>query len=92
MLFWLSFVDNDMPAGARFLGVAIVDGDDAIDAVRESRLMGINPGGEVLIASVPEALIPRNFWNRLLNRQEAQRLSDATDSKLRGAVKDSSNG
>jgi hypothetical protein len=45
---WLSFADPDRPEGERFLGVAIVEGDDAMDAMQTAWNLGCNPGGEIL--------------------------------------------
>jgi hypothetical protein len=69
-LFWLSFCDPDKPSGQRFLGVAIVEGDDLRDAVQNAWELKINPGGEVMSAEVTEEYYGQ-FRNRLLTKEEA---------------------
>jgi len=54
--FWLSFCDPDRPKGTQFLGALVAEGDDFIEAVRESHLRGVNPGGEVLSVELPETV------------------------------------
>ena len=48
MYWWLSFVDDERPAGQRHLGCCIVLGDNIVDATKCARMLGCNPGGEVL--------------------------------------------
>jgi hypothetical protein len=55
--FWLSFSDPDAPRGKRFLGVAIVDMDtdaSAVEIIRHTRKLGINPGGAVAITQLDD--------------------------------------
>ena len=73
MLLWLSFCDPDKPKGKAFLGVAIVEADDNISAVRAAWDLGINPGGEVLICDCDQD-IPQYYRNRLLSKEEAESL------------------
>lgn len=47
-LWWLSFSDEQA-----CLGVAIVDGDDVVEATMRAHMLGINPGGQVLGIPVP---------------------------------------
>ena len=55
--FWLSFSDPDAPRGKRFLGVAIVDMDtdaSAVEIIRHTWKLGINPGGAVAISQLDD--------------------------------------
>lgn len=81
--YWLSFVDPDLsapideqvPGGGGFLGVAIVEADDPIEAVRRAHQLGINPGGQVAIyGPAPDGVYPESAMNRLLTAAEAQAL------------------
>jgi hypothetical protein len=82
-LWWLSFADPTRPKGEQWLGVAIVQGVDAVSAVQESHWRGCNPGGEVAACELPgalEKLGPKNEWmDRLLSREEV----DAFNAKFR---------
>jgi hypothetical protein len=80
---WLSFVDTSkseppdeqVPGGGGFLGVAIVEADDPMSAVREAWRQGCNPGGEVqIIGPGPEGAYPPEALNRLLTAEEASAL------------------
>ncbi len=71
---WLSFADE---AGCR--GVAIVKARGLLDALRKTRARGMNPGGELLLRTLPaEALTPEqdrmleDFSNRSLLPHEAE--------------------
>ena len=60
---YISFADE-----LGFLGAICLEGDlDPIDAIAQTHRMGINPGGEALIVSVPTMFLPRN---RLLSEDE----------------------
>jgi hypothetical protein len=75
-LMWLSFVDPDKPAGRRNLGVIVTRAVDVIDAVEKTHAMGINPGGEVLCAQLPDKpTVPARYLDRLLTRDEAETLN-----------------
>jgi len=55
--FWLSFSDPDAPRGKRFLGVALVDMDadaSAVEIIRHTWKLGINPGGAVAISQLDD--------------------------------------
>ena len=77
-LWWLSFVDPEksgppaqqIPGGPGFLGAAIVPGPTFIDAVNNSHLLGINPGGEV--QGIPMDSAPLEKLGRLLSLTEIQ--------------------
>ena len=69
---WLSFCDQDLPNGSKFLGVCIVEASDIVSASVLAHVLGINPGGEVLGCEVTEP--PDDCKNRLLTRDEAERL------------------
>ena len=74
-VYWLSFVDTKKPEGDKFLGVAIVRGRSAEGAVEMAWHLGINPGGEVLIAGpMPEGTYPVTDMCRLLSKAEAEAL------------------
>lgn len=79
---WLSFADPERPAGAQFLGVAIVDAEDFIGAVLSARFGGYNPGGEVAgyqyIADGLDIDPPAEYLGRLLTKDEA----NAVDAKM----------
>lgn len=47
MLYFLSFIDPNLPVGQRSLGVAIVEAVNFTDALKATWFLGINPGGEV---------------------------------------------
>jgi hypothetical protein len=76
--FWVSFANDD-----EFLGVAIVDHDDADSdsativqtIVRKTIELGCNPGdGGVQIQRIPDE-IPERFKNRLLTEDEIDLLN-----------------
>lgn len=61
-LHWLSFCDPDRPTGSQFLGAVLLEcfGDPGL-AASECWMLGVNPGGEMLMIEVPEA---RVAWMR----------------------------
>lgn len=70
-MYWLSFADPDLPAGAQFLGALIVEADSFIEAVQTSHRIGQNPGGEVKGVPVPPGrAIPEAFVGRLLSKDD----------------------
>ncbi len=72
-LWWLSFANGDLPAGTQFLGVAIVEATQFVEAVMRAHALGINPGGEVQGTQLgPEALerVDAKWLNRLLTKAE----------------------
>lgn len=65
---WLSFCDPNKPDDQQFLGVAIVWACDIIEAAKRARLLGINPGGEVLAIEIdPNDIAPEHF-NKFLTK------------------------
>lgn len=77
MSYWLSFCDPKRPEGTRFLGACIVPGRDLREAARWAWVLNCNPGGEVLGLEVPPTIdpsIPAEWRNRLLSREEVDRL------------------
>jgi hypothetical protein len=89
MLWWLSFADESRPRGQRFLGVAIVEAEDELTAVRKTHALGINPGGSVLINGGPEVAeevaekgYPRD---RLLSRAELTDVLSIGEARAGGA-------
>jgi hypothetical protein len=71
-LYWLSFVDKSRAQGERFLGVTIVHAVGPMCAISRAHELGANPGGEAVIAFLPEGfnVAPRDR-DRLLSRAEA---------------------
>lgn len=79
-LWWLSFVDPDKappleeqrPGGPSFLGVAIVQAPDYLEAVRRAHRLGINPGGEVAgFGPIGVDEVAEEWCHRLLTATEA---------------------
>lgn len=70
---WLSFSDK------KFLGGVAVFARGFVSAVELTRVLRINPGGEVKGVALPKAP-PPEFANRLLSREEIEQ-------HLGGAVK-----
>lgn len=68
---WLSFAGDD-----GFLGVVILKTLGFTHAVVESKVRGINPGGEIMAVEVDPDKIDPNYFNRLLNKDEAQAMGD----------------
>jgi len=70
-LLYCSFADDH-----QFLGVVIVEAENAIDAHRRITEMGCNPGGEMAVVPFPRrAPLPAASWfNRLLSKQELDQL------------------
>ena len=82
-LWWLSLADD-----AGFRGVVLVRGASDTKAIRLAHALGCNPGGEVLAAEIPDEgtafIIARDpgLLGRLLDKGEAQALSDALDARF----------
>lgn len=75
---WLSFYDR--PAD-RFLGIALVPGEDVSAALATARDLGLDPGGEcsgVLLPGQPNI----GYCGRLILHPEAQVLADMTPEEL----------
>ena len=68
---WLSFADDD-----GFLGVVILETLGFTHAFVECETRGINPGGEIRGFQVDPDNIDAKYFNRLLNKEEAQALSE----------------
>lgn len=65
--YYLSFADQDKPEGEKWSGCCCVEAEDHIDAVREARRQGCNPGGEVLMQPVPDSeVVPEAIRNKLI--------------------------
>ena len=82
---WLSFCDGDKPEESQFLGVLIFHANDFIEAISESHMKGLNPGGECqgmkLFGKGLEAVDER--WKyRLLSKQECEELDTEMQAKL----------
>jgi hypothetical protein len=72
-LWYLSFVEPGPPE--RFLGGAVVEGDDMGDALRNAWALKINPGGAVLGGPISNNPFP---VNRLLSRAELESFAPVT--------------
>lgn len=71
--FYLSFCDEDRPAGEKFLGACIVRGTDIARAAEEAWTRGCNPGGQVLGVDIefgPSGKPPDALCNRLMQLEE----------------------
>lgn len=88
-LWYLSFVDlprNEpsiyapmgfMTRPALWLGAALVEATDVVDAARQARRLGCNPGGEVVGVRISDRLsflVTAHWRNRLLDRGEVETL------------------
>lgn len=74
-LWWLSFTDPSRPKGDQFLGVAVVEAIGHHHALRQTHILGINPGGEVAgWGPIPVGSVATEWRNRLLSRDEAEAL------------------
>lgn len=68
----MSFCDTNLPVGSQFLGAIVLNAEDIIEGAVRAHELKINPGGQVLGVMVPEdRIIPEEFCNRLLTRDEA---------------------
>lgn len=57
---WMSFCDTDLPASQQHLGVVIVPGGNAIQAIAYAHALGVNPGGEVASFELPHRVRPEH--------------------------------
>jgi hypothetical protein len=73
--YWLSFCDSSRPKGTQSLGICIVEGQDEKDAHRNATLLGLNPGGEILIQPMPGVEIKDAYTYRLILPKEAKKVS-----------------
>lgn len=64
--YWLSFVINDVNQGC-----CNVQAENAEDALRKTHLLGINPGGEVMIYEIENAEVEPD---KLISRAELIKL------------------
>lgn len=72
--YWLSFVDPELPAGNKFLGVCIVDAADPMEAVQEAWDNSCNPGGEVAVLKLEHG-VDVQYKNTLFNKDDATELA-----------------
>ena len=73
-IYYLSFAGNE---GVR--GVCLVEANGAVEAVRTAHRLGINPGGEAMIAHISretyDQSAPRQLpFNRLMDKETLIRL------------------
>lgn len=85
--FWLSFADGRRPKGQQFLGCCIIEAPTFEAAHAATRLLRINPGGEVQahemrIPSAEDAAWLRPYMNRLLTRAQAEELDRAAAERF----------
>jgi hypothetical protein len=75
---WLSFCDPERPKGKQFLGAAIVEAGDMIEACRMAWALGCNPGGEVAGLAIPSdriRFVASTWRNRLLTKTECDEMN-----------------
>jgi hypothetical protein len=70
--YYLSFVDRTRAVKDRFLGACIVEAENVEGAIRRAWELEINPGGECMIADVPEVAYYLPL-NRLMDRAELEK-------------------
>jgi 2-polyprenyl-3-methyl-5-hydroxy-6-metoxy-1,4-benzoquinol methylase len=68
----MSFSDPYKDRGHQFLGVVILEATDHLEAIDKTWKQGLNPGGEVLFATVSG--IEDKYLNRLLPKEQALHL------------------
>ena len=68
--YWLSFCDPKKPDGQQFLGVIITKALGLTHALANTKLMGINPGGEVLAFEVPKDKLNADDYDRLFSKND----------------------
>jgi len=86
-IWWLSFADGNKPKGSQFLGAIIIHANDFIEAITETHMLGINPGGECQGMQVPpegELLVPigEEWKYRLLSLQECEAFDAEMNKRL----------
>lgn len=90
-LWWLSFTDPDIaaripaeqrrPGGPSFLGVCIVEAATEVGATIAAHAAGCNPGGQVATyGPFLAGSIPSEWCNRLLTKDEADRVPEPTEA------------
>ena len=84
---WLSFAFETGPPSERFRGVVLVRARDAIEAIRISHALSINPGGQVIAFEMDADFKPPDrFRNRLLRRDDIEDLQGG-EAKSLGELK-----
>ncbi len=68
--YYLSFSDNKLPHGKRWIGAAIVRAQDFEGAVRRAWVTGCNPGGDVYGIIVRVFLPSEKWYDRLLTKDD----------------------
>jgi hypothetical protein len=86
-LWWMSFTDptlcdptgNGQRGGRGFLGVIVTEADTLEDAITGTHLLGINPGGQIVILGpISTWAVPPQWRDRLLTMDEADSIPDPT--------------
>lgn len=75
--YYMSFTDAELPEGSRFLGACIVEAADLPTAITKTHVLGINPGGDILVVDIPDPTtcpVPiAVVENRLLSVKELEK-------------------
>jgi hypothetical protein len=77
--YWLSFVDDDLPKGQRFLGGCLVQAGSTTAALIKAHAMEINPGGEVAIVEITPKYVANTAkfqTNHLYSKAELEAMDE----------------
>ena len=70
--FYLSFADSSLPKGKQWLGGCYIRSESFDEAMVLSKVLGINPGGQVqFVGPVDTSALKLEYENRLLTSAEA---------------------
>lgn len=92
-LWFLSFVDETLPKGSRFLGASIVEGEDIEEARDKADEEGCNPGGEIagwIMIPSAAAKVPSYYRNRLMQADEIHNLEEIVNEPFTKSREDAS--
>lgn len=80
---YLSFVDENLPEGKRWLGGCYVFASNIVEAASEAWRHKCNPGGEISGVVLEEDFICKpEYMNRLLNKTEIDKALVMMDKKV----------
>lgn len=79
-VYYMSFVDPDLPKGERFSGACLVHASDPKDAIETAWKCGCNPGGEIQML-VPEFIPDEKWFYRILSRHELAEMETELNQK-----------
>lgn len=91
VFWWLSFADPERPSGQRFLGACLIRAlPDPRAAAIEATSRGCNPGGEIMLAQLPDSIpvsdtVFDRYGNRLLNMDECHEFEVVMTPQLGGS-------